>query len=262
MPATRASPAPGTTTSASGWPTGCSARFEKLRPRLRVRDPGAPRPRRRASWSAATPTWWVAPSTAAPPQLHQQLVFRPMPGLGRAETPVRGLYLASASAHPGGGVHGAAGNNAARAGTGCPTHGKVQAMTSTVSATVKGDPGRRLGRARRRLALRALGGRRLADPAASTTTWPAGGRADPPLRRQLAVRHRRHHTRRELRPGAVELVLQARAWPSGEAAVEITIEESLTARWSRWSRTRPTVRRCWFPAPYDGSRSTGATPRA
>jgi phytoene dehydrogenase-like protein len=48
-------------------------------------------------------------------QLHQQLVFRPVPGLGRAETPVRGLYLASAAAHPGGGVHGAPGSNAARA---------------------------------------------------------------------------------------------------------------------------------------------------
>jgi phytoene dehydrogenase-like protein len=48
-------------------------------------------------------------------QLHQQLVFRPVPGLGRPETPVRGLFLASASAHPGGGVHGAPGANAARA---------------------------------------------------------------------------------------------------------------------------------------------------
>ena len=48
-------------------------------------------------------------------QLHQQLVLRPVPGAGRAETPVRGLYLGSASAHPGGGVHGAPGMNAARA---------------------------------------------------------------------------------------------------------------------------------------------------
>jgi phytoene dehydrogenase-like protein len=48
-------------------------------------------------------------------QLHQQLVFRPVAGLGRSETPIRRLYLASASAHPGGAVHGACGANAARA---------------------------------------------------------------------------------------------------------------------------------------------------
>ncbi len=47
--------------------------------------------------------------------LHQQLFMRPTPGLGRPETPIPGLYLASASAHPGGGVHGACGWNAARA---------------------------------------------------------------------------------------------------------------------------------------------------
>ena len=45
----------------------------------------------------------------------QQLIFRPFAGTGRSETPVRGLYLASASAHPGGSVHGACGMNAARA---------------------------------------------------------------------------------------------------------------------------------------------------
>ncbi|MFH9244361.1 phytoene desaturase family protein [Streptomyces lydicus] len=47
--------------------------------------------------------------------LHQQLFFRPTPGTGRPETPVKGLYLASAGAHPGGGVHGAPGANAAHA---------------------------------------------------------------------------------------------------------------------------------------------------
>ena len=48
-------------------------------------------------------------------RLRQQLVLRPVPGTGGAWTGIPGLYLASASAHPGGGVHGAAGANAARA---------------------------------------------------------------------------------------------------------------------------------------------------
>jgi phytoene dehydrogenase-like protein len=54
----------------------------------------------------------IGGGTSAP---YQQLFFRPVPGLGRADTPVDRLYLASASAHPGGGVHGAPGANAARA---------------------------------------------------------------------------------------------------------------------------------------------------
>jgi phytoene dehydrogenase-like protein len=54
----------------------------------------------------------VAGGTA---NLYQQLIFRPIPSLGRPETPVDGVYLASAGAHPGGGVHGGPGANAAAA---------------------------------------------------------------------------------------------------------------------------------------------------
>jgi len=56
--------------------------------------------------------------------LHQQLIFRPVAGSGRPETPIKRLYLASASAHPGGGVHGACGANAARAAL---WHNKIRA---------------------------------------------------------------------------------------------------------------------------------------
>ena len=47
-------------------------------------------------------------------QLQQQAIFRPTPGLGRPNTGIDGLYLASASVHPGGGFHGGPGGNAAR----------------------------------------------------------------------------------------------------------------------------------------------------
>jgi phytoene dehydrogenase-like protein len=47
-------------------------------------------------------------------KLHQQLLWRPTTGLGRPETGIAGLYLASSSAHPGGGVHGGCGAIAAR----------------------------------------------------------------------------------------------------------------------------------------------------
>lgn len=46
--------------------------------------------------------------------IDQQLLFRPVPGWFRYATPVRGLYLCSASTHPGGGVHLMCGRNAAR----------------------------------------------------------------------------------------------------------------------------------------------------
>jgi phytoene dehydrogenase-like protein len=48
-------------------------------------------------------------------EVDQQLFFRPTPELARYRTPVRGLYVASASTHPGPGVHGVPGAGAARA---------------------------------------------------------------------------------------------------------------------------------------------------
>jgi len=48
-------------------------------------------------------------------ELDQMLVFRPARELFRGRTPVRGLYVASASVHPGPGVHGVPGAAAARA---------------------------------------------------------------------------------------------------------------------------------------------------
>jgi phytoene dehydrogenase-like protein len=46
--------------------------------------------------------------------LNQLFFFRPVPGYADYRTPIRGLYLCGSAAHPGGGVMGAAGANAAR----------------------------------------------------------------------------------------------------------------------------------------------------
>ncbi len=77
-------------------------------------------------------------------QLHQQLVFRPVPGLGGAATPIDRLYLAGATAHPGGGVHGGPGSNAARAALARSgvLGGVRQAATSVLLRRVYSPPAR------------------------------------------------------------------------------------------------------------------------
>jgi phytoene dehydrogenase-like protein len=74
-------------------------------------------------------------------QLQQMLIFRPAPGMGRAETPIERLYLGSASATPGGSVHGACGRNAANAAlaadgvTGWPRRNLSRAVFSLMTGT-------------------------------------------------------------------------------------------------------------------------------
>jgi phytoene dehydrogenase-like protein len=46
--------------------------------------------------------------------LDQSFTFRPLIGWAQYRTPIKGLYLCSAGTHPGGGVTGGPGANAAR----------------------------------------------------------------------------------------------------------------------------------------------------
>ena len=71
--------------------------------------------RLRTTWSEHDCNLVTGAINGGTAQLHQQLVFRPVPGLAGAATPVDRLFLAGSSAHPGGGVHGACGSNAAHA---------------------------------------------------------------------------------------------------------------------------------------------------
>ena len=80
-------------------------------------------------------------------QLFQQLVFRPVTGLGRSETVVEGLYLASASAHPGGGVHGVCGWLAAKAALG-EHGGSAGCAAGDLGGPGAGLPGPQLARMR------------------------------------------------------------------------------------------------------------------
>lgn len=63
-----------------------------------------------ARWGSPGGTWHHGELS-----VEQMLFLRPVPGLAQYATPIAGLWLASAGCHPGGGVSGSAGLNAAEA---------------------------------------------------------------------------------------------------------------------------------------------------
>jgi phytoene dehydrogenase-like protein len=102
------------------WPQVCDRFFDRVLDRLEAHAPGL---RSRIvghavhtppDLEAANPNLVNGDLGGGSNALDQQLVFRPVPGWFRYSTPVRGLYLCSASTHPGGGVHGMVGRNCAK----------------------------------------------------------------------------------------------------------------------------------------------------
>ena len=87
----------------------------EARARLRRPRRSARRSNVRRIWRPATRICTTGAVNGGTSQLFQQLIFRPAPGFGRAETPLQNVFLGSAGASPGGGVHGVCGRNAARA---------------------------------------------------------------------------------------------------------------------------------------------------
>ena len=72
-------------------------------------------------WATRSPTASSACSTTSRPgslhgeqALDQWFLWRPFLGSGRYRLPVEGLYLCGSGAHPGGGITGQPGQNAAR----------------------------------------------------------------------------------------------------------------------------------------------------
>ncbi len=112
-PGPTGSPAPGPRATAIDSPTASRPRSSGARPgsELAIRNRHVLTPVSLEALDANLKGGAVNGGTSA---IRQQLFLRPVPDWSGGErTPIDGLYLASASAHPGGGVHGACGANAA-----------------------------------------------------------------------------------------------------------------------------------------------------
>jgi len=104
---------------AGPWPQVCDAFLDRVIERLDRHAPGlrdrivGTAVRTPPDLEAENPNLVGGDLGAGSVAIDQQLVFRPVAGWFRYDTPVKGLYLCSASAHPGGGVHGMVGRNCA-----------------------------------------------------------------------------------------------------------------------------------------------------
>jgi phytoene dehydrogenase-like protein len=105
---------------ATSWADAASGFFDRSMALLEQHAPGlggrvlAHRIRTPADLEAENPNLVDGDPGGGSSGIEQQFVLRPVPGWFRYATPVRSLYQCSASTHPGGGVHGACGRNAAR----------------------------------------------------------------------------------------------------------------------------------------------------
>ena len=67
-----------------------------------------------AARAVGAPEDELCEASTCEPSLDQWFAWRPMLGFARYRMPVEGLYLCGSGAHPGGGVTGVPGRNAAR----------------------------------------------------------------------------------------------------------------------------------------------------
>jgi phytoene dehydrogenase-like protein len=102
------------------WPRSAEAFLERVELAIEAHAPGfrelvlARKPWTPADLEALDPNLLGGDIINGSFAIDQQLLFRPGPAWWRWGSPVKGLYLASAAVPPGGGVHGACGDLAAR----------------------------------------------------------------------------------------------------------------------------------------------------
>ena len=182
--------------------------------------------------------------------LDQMAFMRPCPEMAQYATPVDGLYLCGAGTHPGGGVMGVAGHNAANGcsvtcGASACAHAAPRGMPPGEATGRPTDPVRHAARALRRASRR--GRRRAAGRSRAARTPPRRPRRRAPAARQRQGAARgpdRRRSRRRVRHPARAARLPGHA--AAHRATRSSSPPSPSAAASCTSTTTPTTstRRC------------------